>query len=107
MGTALKRTNDDDYRLAGQLLFDLGGDIAQQKVDTAKSEVLVIEEFYREDLGTPKEQTAKDSEQLKGMADQVTGSFTSIFGQLSDTVQKDAFDKLNLTDILGGLTNAF
>gem|GEM_PF-3669335 len=106
MGFALKRTNDDDYRLAGDILIQLSRTILANPGE-AKRQVLLLEEFYREDLVRPAVAEAKDQGQLQGMANEVLGCIRETVGQCTKALQEQALNALNLQNVLGGMLSVF
>lgn len=106
MGFALKRTNDDDYRLAGDILIQLSKTIHANPGE-AKRQVLLLEEFYREDLERPAVAESKDQGQLQGMANEVLGCIRETVGQCTKALQEQALNALNLQNVLGGMFSVF
>lgn len=103
MANALMRTDDGDYRLAGELLSNMADSISSGNVKTAKRQLLVFEEFYSCDLQKPVEMSTKEEDALKSVAQGVMGEVNSLLDNFKQELQQQALGALNLQNVIGGI----
>lgn len=102
LGRALKRTSDDDYKLAGDLLLQLSKAISKENVKEAERLISLFEDFYSDDLKIRKDIKSKDEAMLNDISNSIVGELKGVFSGLSSSIQGEAISALNLKNILGG-----
>lgn len=103
MSNALKKTNDDDYNLAGKLLDKLADCITSGNAKAAKRQLLVFEEFYSRELEKPENISSKEEEALRSVAQGVMGEVNSLLDNFKQELQQQALGALNLQNVIGGI----
>lgn len=102
MGRALKRTHDDDYRLAGDILYEISEAIVTDDVSKAKRQVLLLEEFYKEDITRSLGRNSGDDGILRDITDKTIGNIIEAVESFSKAIQNKVIKTLNLQNVIEG-----
>lgn len=100
-GRALKRTNNDEYVLAGSILIDLARAITQEEKESAKRLISKYEDYFSDEINY-KEGKVSDSEFLSDISNSIVSEVSGIVNTLSGSLQEKAINALNLKNVLGG-----